>query len=138
MKIVYSDPKTGKSAQLVVEGDKAVALLNSKINDIIEGDTIGLPGYKLKITGGSDNSGFPLMKGIGGAIKTSVLRKVATSGRNNGMHERLTVRGSTISSDTVQVNTMIVEYGSTPVSELFPEKKKEAGSGSRKINVYHG
>ena len=59
-------------------------------------------------------------------------------GRNNGMHERLTVRGSTISSDTVQVNTMIVEYGSTPVSELFPEKKKEADSGSRKINVYHG
>ena len=61
-----------------MEGDKAVALLNSKINDIIEGDTIGLPGYRLKITGGSDNSGFPLMKGIGGAIKTSVLRKVAT------------------------------------------------------------
>ena len=129
MKIVYSDPKTGKSAQLVLEGDKAVVLLNSKINDVIEGDTIGLPGYKLKITGGSDDSGFPLMKGIGGAIKTSVLRKVATSGRKNGMHERLTVRGSTISSDTVQVNTVIVEYGSTPVSELFPEKKKEEAAG---------
>ena len=125
MKIVYSDPKTGKSAQLVVEGDKAVVLLNSKINDVIEGDSIGLPGYKLKITGGSDDSGFPLMKGINGAIKTSVLRKVATSGRKNGIHERLTVRGSTISSDTVQVNTMIIEYGSKPVSELFPEKKKE-------------
>ena len=124
MKIVYSDPKTGKSAQLVLEGDRAVALLNSKINDVIEGDAIGLPGYKLKITGGSDNSGFPLMKGIGGAIKTSVLRKVATSGRKNGMHERLTVRGSTISAETVQVNTVIVEYGSTPASELFPEKKK--------------
>ena len=125
MKIVYSDPKTGKSAQLVLEGDRAVALLNSKINDTIDGDSIGLPGYKLKITGGSDDSGFPLMKGIGGAIKTSVLRKVANSGREKGVHERLTVRGSTISADTVQVNTMIVEYGSKPVSELFPEKKKE-------------
>jgi small subunit ribosomal protein S6e len=125
MKIVYSDPKTGKSAQMALEGEKANALLNYKINDTIDGGLIGLQGYKLKITGGSDSSGFPLTKGIGGAIKTGVLKKIAISGRNKGVHERRTVRGSTITNDTAQVNVMIMEYGSTPVSELFPEKKVE-------------
>lgn len=124
MKIVYSDPKTGKSAQMVVEGDKAAALLNCRINETVDGAVIGLDGYKLKITGGSDSSGFPMTKGIGGAIKTSVLKRIARSGRNNGIHKRFTVRGSTVSSDTEQVNAVIVEYGSKPASELFPEKKK--------------
>ena len=127
MKIVYSDPKTGKTAQMVVEGDRAAVLLNARINETIDGSAIGLEGYKLKITGGSDKSGFPLTKGIGGAIKTSVLKRVARSGRNNGIHKRFTVRGSTISTDTEQVNAVIVEYGSKPASELFPEKKKAEG-----------
>jgi len=123
MKIVYSDPKTGRSAQLALDVDKAALLLNYKINDIIDGSAIGLQGYKLKITGGSDSSGFPMTKGIGGAIKTSVLKKIASSGRSMGLHKRFTVRGSAISADTEQVNTVIVEYGSIPASELFPEKK---------------
>jgi len=127
MKIVYSDPKTGKSAQMVVEGDRIATLLNCKINDTIDGSALGLEGYKLKITGGSDKSGFPLTKGISGAIKTSVLKRVARSGRKNGIHKRSTVRGSMISNDTEQVNVVIVEYGSKPASELFPEKKKAEG-----------
>jgi small subunit ribosomal protein S6e len=132
MKIVYSDPKTGRTAQLEIDAEKASALLSSKINDVIEGTIIGLHGYKLKITGGSDKSGFPLMKGIGGAIKTSAMKRTMDSGRNRGQYRRFTVRGSAISADTEQINTVIVEYGTSPsISELFPEKAKaEAPKGA--------
>ena len=81
MKIVFSDPKTGKSAQMQLDKDKEAMLLNHKINDIIDGSALGLSGYKMKITGGSDKSGFAMDRSISGAIKTRVLRKVATSGK---------------------------------------------------------
>ena len=121
MKIVYSDPKLGKSAQVQLDNDRSAMLMNHKINDIIEGNLVGLEGYKLKITGGSDKSGFPLNKSIVGPLKAKVLRVVARSGRNKGQKKRSTVRGNTISNDTELVNTIIVEYGSKPAAELFPE-----------------
>ena len=132
MKIVYSDPKTGRTAQTEVQAERSAMLLNYRINDTIDGALIGMQGYKLKITGGSDKSGFPLVKGIGGAIKTSVLRKISNSGKSKGMHERLTVRGSTISADTEQINTVIVEYGASPsVNELFQVKEKPAAESKK-------
>lgn len=128
MKIVYSDQKTGKSAQMQLDNERSALLMNHKINDVIEGGLIGLEGYKLKITGGSDKSGFPMNKSITGPIKTKVLRMVARSGSNKGQYKRSTVRGNTITNDTELVNMMIVEYGSRPVAELFPEnpEKKKA------------
>ena len=129
MKIVYSDPKTGRSASMQLDSDKSAFLMNHKINEIIDGTVLGLSGYKLKITGGSDKSGFALNSSIGGSIKTKVLRKVATSGKRKGEYERKTVRGNSISADTELVNMAIVEYGDKPASELFPEpapkEKKE-------------
>jgi small subunit ribosomal protein S6e len=122
MKIVFSDPKTGKSAQMQLDKDKESVFLNHKINDVIEGDQIGLSGYKFKITGGSDTSGFAMNKTIGGSIKTKALRLVSKSGKKKGQYKRSTVRGNLVSTDTELVNTVIVEYGSKPTTELFPDK----------------
>lgn len=121
MKIVYSDPKTGKSAQMQLDKEKEPMLMNHKINDVIDGAALGLSGYKLKITGGSDKSGFAMDKSITGGIKTKVLKRVAYSGKHKGQYKRSTVRGNLISADTELVNTVIVEYGDKPASELFPE-----------------
>jgi len=125
MKIVYSDPKTGKSGQMQLDKDKEVLFLNHRISEVIDGSALGLSGYKLKITGGSDKSGFALDRSIPGAIKTKVLRRVAKSGKQKGQHSRTTVRGNTISTDTELVNTVIVEYGEKPTAELFPETEKK-------------
>ncbi len=130
MKIVYSDPKTGKSSQMQLDKDKESMLMNHKINDVIDGAALGMSGYRLKITGGSDKSGFAMDKSITGAIKTKVLKRVAYSGKLKGQYRRSTVRGNTISTDTELVNAVIVEYGDRPTSELFPEgakKPKEEG-----------
>lgn len=125
MKIVYSDPKTGKSAQMQLDNERSALLMNHRINETIDGETIGLSGYKLKITGGSDKSGFAMDSSIGGAIKTKSLRLVSKSGKKKGQYKRSTVRGNTISADTELVNMVIVEYGSKPVAELFPETEKK-------------
>ncbi len=132
MKIVYSDPKTGKSAQMQLDKDKESMFMNHKINDIVDGAALGLSGYKLKITGGSDTSGFALNKSITGSIKTKVLRRVAYSGKLNGQYRRSTVRGNLVASDTELVNTVIVEYGEKPVAELFPEDPEKAKAKAEK------
>ena len=58
-KLVISDPETGKAIQYELDDAKTNSLVGKQVGEIVEGDALGLPGYKLKITGGSDTSGFP-------------------------------------------------------------------------------
>jgi small subunit ribosomal protein S6e len=121
MKIIYSDPKSGRSAQVDLPKDKVGLVLNYKIGDTIDGSIVGLAGYKLKITGGSDNSGFPLHKSIQGSIKTHIFKRANRSGKSKGIFTRNMIRGNTINQDVEQLNTVIVEYGSKDPSEIFPK-----------------
>ena len=116
-KVVVSD-KEGKSYQLEVETS---ALIGKKIGDVIDGSLIGLDGYKLKITGGSDKCGFPMRPDIPGAgVKRALLSKgPGYRPKERGIRKRKSVRGNTISEDIVQVNTKIVEYGEKPIGELI-------------------
>jgi ribosomal protein S6E (S10) len=66
-KIVINDPKTGKSYPFSVSGHHAQNLVGKKIGDEIDGINVNLPGYKLKIAGGSDKSGFPMKPGFAGS-----------------------------------------------------------------------
>ncbi|HUY70154.1 MAG TPA: S6e family ribosomal protein [Candidatus Baltobacteraceae bacterium] len=123
MKIVYSDPKTGKSGQMEVKEDADAFFLNRKLGEIIDGAAIGLSGYKFKISGGSDNSGFPMDRSIQGYLKARAMKTVPVSGRRKGIHTRATVRGNTISAETTQINLVVTEYGEKPLE--YAEKKKE-------------
>ncbi len=128
MKIVVSDPKSGRSKGMEVSSDAAVALIGRKIGDSLEGSAFGLSGYKLKISGGSDSSGFPLNRSIQGTGKVKILKLVADSGKEKGQYRRESVRGGIIAADTAQVNLKILEYGEKSVDEIMPAKaeaKKE-------------
>jgi small subunit ribosomal protein S6e len=130
LKIVYSDPKSGRSKQIELDKDRSALFLNYKIGDAIDGNLIGMPGCKLKITGGSDRSGFPMERSIQGTIKTNVLRLLSSSGRTKGVFERRTVRGNTVSQDIELLNAVITDHGTADLDALFPksEKKKEGGA----------
>jgi small subunit ribosomal protein S6e len=52
-KVVVSDPKT-KSYQFDVKGPEANKFIGKAIGQDIDGSIVGLSGYKLVITGGSD------------------------------------------------------------------------------------
>ncbi len=98
-----------KSVQISIDQNKASSLIGSKIGDVIDGSLLGIP-VKLKITGGSDNSGFPMRFDVTGSAK----RKILLSGppgfypEEDGQRRRRTVRGNMISQDIVQVNTIII------------------------------
>src|SRR3989338_9140532 len=70
LKVVVSDPKTGKSYQKVFDNESFLGL---KVKDKVDGAMINLPGYQLEITGGSDSSGFPMRSDIPGTLRKKAL-----------------------------------------------------------------
>ena len=119
-KLVISDPETGKAIQYELDDAKTNALVGKQVGEIVEGDALGLPGYKLKITGGSDTSGFPIRPDVHGSGKKRILIRGPPgfkSGRK-GTAKRKTVRGRELDSNISQVNMRVEEKGSTPLEEL--------------------
>ena len=126
MKIVYSDPKTGRTAQKEISQELAVMFLNKRIGETVDGSAFGFAGYKFKLTGGSDSSGFPMLRGLHGAIKRRVLKKAHGPGVEKGTLKRMTVRGNAVSADTAQLSMTITEYGEKNSDELFPKKEQKS------------
>lgn len=119
-KIVISDPETGKSKSVESEGTRAVPLIGRKLGDVIDGSVVGMAGYKLKITGGSDKDGFPMRPNVHGGVRTSVMltEGVGFHPSRGGMRRRKTLRGKTITEDIIQINMKVVER---------PKEKKAKG-----------
>ncbi len=127
MKIVLSDRKIGKTAQLDIPKDNEVMLIGSKIGDVIEGTPAGLQGFKLKITGLSDSAGAPSRREIDGSRKAKPLLSygVGMRIREKGYRSKRLIRGNTISAETSQINTVIEEYGQKSPEELFKKAEKK-------------
>ncbi|MGC8662281.1 MAG: S6e family ribosomal protein [Candidatus Micrarchaeia archaeon] len=127
MKIVYSDRKTGKSAQREVPKEKESLLIGKKMREQIEGSIIGLEGYKFEIRGLSDKTGAPSRIEIDGIRKSwPLLSSGPGAGKvKKGLRKKRIVRGNTISPETEQINTVVVEYGTLPAEEAFKTVKKE-------------
>ena len=110
-KIVISDPETGTSKSVESEGSRAAPLIGRKLGDVIDGAVVGMSGYKLKITGGSDKDGFPMRPNVHGGVRAGVIltEGVGFHPSREGERRRKTLRGKTITEDIIQVNMKIVE-----------------------------
>lgn len=126
-KFVISDPTARKSHQIPVGQDKAVSIVGKKIGDEFNGDIIGLSGYVLKITGGTDKDGFPMLPSLSGPGRKKILLTGVPGfhPRLKGERRRKTVRGDTISQDLMQINVKVVKKGEKSLEEIAPTKKKE-------------
>ena len=127
-KLVVSDPKSGKAYNIDVTGAKSNKLVGKPVGSEIEGDAAGLPGYKLVVTGGSDKGGTPMRGDLPGQGRRRVLVSggVGYHPASDGMRKRKLLRGNEITSDLVQVNAKVTEYGEKPLDELVPKKEKDA------------
>ena len=127
-KAVINDVKMGKSYQVPVTGHHANSLIGKKIGDVVDGIFVGLPGYKLSITGGSDKDGFPMRKDLPGVKRRRILvtNGIGFQTTEQGLRLRKSIRGNTISPEVSQLNLKITQFGSKPVDELIKveEKKK--------------
>jgi small subunit ribosomal protein S6e len=126
MKVVYSDKKTGKTSQVEVPKEIDATLIGKKIGEMIEGSQLGMEGFKLQITGLSDKMGVPSRSDTDGSRKVYVLMTSGSGivGAKRGKRMRKLIRGNMVSVDTGQINTIITEYGTKSMEELFPKKEK--------------
>ena len=124
---VINDTKDGKSYQTPVSGHHANSLIGKRIGDVIDGIFVGLPGYKLTITGGSDKDGFPLRKDLPGPRRKKLLvsKSIGFNAKEGGLRRKKNFRGNTISPDTVQVNLKVTQHGAKPVGELIKKEEKK-------------
>lgn len=118
-KLVISEGE--KSHQLEVDAAQSKNLTGLKIGDEIDASIVGLNGYKLKITGGSDKNGFPMKKDVEGPrrIKSLLSGGIGFKPKMDGQRRRKTIRGNTISDDVVQINTIVTEKGKKSIDELL-------------------
>ncbi|HJX04407.1 MAG TPA: 30S ribosomal protein S6e [Thermoplasmata archaeon] len=125
---VISDPKDGKSYQVTVGGHHANSLIGKKIGDVVDGIFVGLPGYKLAITGGSDKDGFPMRMDLPGPRRKKLLvsKSIGFDAKERGLRRRRTLRGNTIAPDTLQVNMKVTQHGMKPISDLVKKEEKKA------------
>ena len=120
--VVVADPESGLSHQLEAEDQDANRFLGKELGDEVDGVAVGLDGYALEITGGSDDAGRPMRDDVPGPNLKSVLMTEDGVGYNQdrpGERRRLTVRGREVSDAVVQINTTITERGDESVEDLL-------------------
>ena len=124
-----SDPKSGKTLMTMVKGHHANSLIGKRIGDEFDGIFVGLPGFKLVLTGGADKDGFPMRPDLPGMRRKKLLVSKSTGFKplRKGLRKRRNVVGNTISQDIVLINMRISSQGSKPIEDLIKpveEKKK--------------
>ena len=134
-KVVISNPKDkdGKTYKRVVKGSQALSLVGKKVGDDVDGIFLGMPGYKLVLTGGSDKDGFPMRRDVPGAKRTKILMSegLGFHPKDQGVRKRKSVRGNTISPEIVQLNMKIKTGGGRPLSELLKEGAEDKAADKK-------
>ena len=123
-KFVINDVKSGKSFQKTLSDE---SVIGKHIGESLSGSIIGLEGYELKITGGTDFAGFPMAKDVAGTGRKKALLSfgVGMRKRGAGLKRRKTVCSNQITEKTTQVNLKVVKYGSKTLEEHFAAPVKE-------------
>ena len=107
--VVVADPEDGSTYQMDVDGQDANRFVSREIGEEVDGGAVGLDGYTLEITGGSDETGRPMRENVPGSdIKQLLLDGgVGFEPSRDGERKRITVRGRTISDETAQINAKV-------------------------------
>jgi small subunit ribosomal protein S6e len=125
-KVVVSD----KENSYQIESNDSInkQIVGLTIGEDMDGKLIGLEGYKLKITGGSDKNGFPMKKDIDSSrrVKSLVSGGIGYKPKADGVRRRKSFRGNTISEDIVQINTVVSETGNKSINEILSPSQEES------------
>jgi len=140
----------GRSFSVEITGSNFNHFLGKKIGDLVEGTFVGegdkaLSGYKLQITGGSDQTGRPMRPELDGSGVKSVLitagigykgkKYVNKNGKTyrykyDGLRRRRNLRGNVISQETRQINMKVVEYGNRSLAAIIEGEESPSGQSS--------
>jgi small subunit ribosomal protein S6e len=120
--VVVADPTDGATYQRDVDGQDANRFLSRDIGEEVEGSAVGLDGYTLEITGGSDETGRPMRENVPGSKVKQLLLEggVGFEPSREGERKRITVRGRKVSEETAQINVKVTD-SDEGVAEAFGE-----------------
>jgi len=121
--VAVSDPADGTTYQVDVADQDANRFIGKEIGEDVDGSAVGLDGYTLELTGGSDNAGRPMREDVRGVELKSILLEGGTgfNPERDGERKRVTVRGREVGDDTRQINARIADRGDGDVAELLAE-----------------
>lgn len=124
---VVSDPETGQSYQVDVDGQDANRFLGREIGDEVDGAAVGLPEFTVEITGGSDEAGRPMHEKVGGDGLAEILSDGGTGFQptRDGERRRVTIRGREVGEETVQLNLRIAQRGDQRPAVLLGDAEPE-------------
>ena len=119
--VAVADPDDGTTYQFDVEGQDANRFLGREIGAEVEGSSVGLSGYTLEVTGGSDDAGRPMREDVAGPDLKALLLDGGTgfNPSKEGERRRITVRGHEVSDATSQVNARITGRGGESIEDLL-------------------
>ena len=124
-KLVLSNPENGTAKTIELDPKVFSLFIGKKIGDELDGSIIGMKGYKIRITGGTDRDGFPMRPDVSGSRRVRILlsgrvgfhprekppskkKKKRQRRRKKGLRRRKTVRGNVISDAIAQINAVLV------------------------------
>lgn len=119
MKINVSAPSCGTIKCYDVEDEaKLRHLFDKRMGQEFPGELISpeLTGYIVRVTGGSDKTGFPMRQGVLSATRVTLLLKAGSIGfqkwrGRKGERRRKTIRGCIVGPDIASLNIQIVKDG---------------------------
>lgn len=122
--VAVSDPESGETHQTEISEQDANRFVGREIGEDVEGSAVGLDGFTLEITGGSDDAGRPMRGDVRGSNLQELLLEDGTgyNPARDGERKRVTVRGREISDATRQINAQITEHGGGDVADLLAEE----------------
>ena len=119
--VAVSDPESGHTYQIEVDGQDANRFIGRELGEEVDGGAVGLDGYTLELTGGSDTAGRPMRPDVRGVATKSIMSDggVGFEPTTDGERKRIPVRGREVSDETRQINAKIVGRGSDDVDALL-------------------
>ena len=125
LRIVISDPKTGRSVQREVKEDSRKPFHGLRLGAKVRGELLDLTGYEFTLSGGSDDAGFPMRRDVEGTARKRLLTGNGVGIKRpltKGQRIRKTVSGNTVGLQTAQLNLKIDKMGT---QDIFPKKEEK-------------
>jgi len=121
--VAVADPDDGTTYQVEVDGQDANRFIGREIGEEVDGGAVGLSGYTLEITGGSDDTGRPMRDDVRATALKNVLLDGGTGFEptRDGERKRVTVRGREVNDETRQINARIASRGGDSPADLLGE-----------------
>jgi small subunit ribosomal protein S6e len=123
--VAVADPEDGTTYQVEATDQDANRFIGREIGDEVDGGAVGLDGYTLEITGGSDDAGRPMRDDVRGTELKNLLLEGGTGyhPKKEGERKRVTVRGREVSDSTRQINATITGRGGGDVADLLGDEE---------------